>query len=110
MVYVFFVMIRRPPISTRTDTLFPYTTLFRSHSDAMKAERAHFGPERTGKHIGHVDFCGDRGDPVDGEARCRFADRIRDIAKCEIQAIGGRGSAVHIALQDRKSTRLNSSH
>src|SRR3546814_11140011 len=24
-------MIRRPPISTRTDTLFPYTTLFRSH-------------------------------------------------------------------------------
>src|SRR3546814_9585783 len=28
--YVFFLMIRRPPISTRTDTLFPYTTLFRS--------------------------------------------------------------------------------
>src|SRR3546814_5962241 len=27
---VFFLMIRRPPISTRTDTLFPYTTLFRS--------------------------------------------------------------------------------
>src|SRR3546814_6659755 len=26
-------MIRRPPRSTRTDTLFPYTTLFRSHSD-----------------------------------------------------------------------------
>src|SRR3546814_2855110 len=25
-----FLMIRRPPISTRTDTLFPYTTLFRS--------------------------------------------------------------------------------
>src|SRR3546814_10091259 len=29
-VLVFFVMIRRPPRSTRTDTLFPYTTLFRS--------------------------------------------------------------------------------
>src|SRR3546814_5651618 len=28
----FFLMIRRPPISTRTDTLFPYTTLFRSPS------------------------------------------------------------------------------
>src|SRR3546814_3234141 len=28
--YVFFFMIRRPPRSTRTDTLFPYTTLFRS--------------------------------------------------------------------------------
>src|SRR3546814_16994600 len=26
-------MIRRPPISTRTDTLFPYTTLFRSRFD-----------------------------------------------------------------------------
>src|SRR3546814_4503079 len=28
----FFLMIRRPPRSTRTDTLFPYTTLFRSYS------------------------------------------------------------------------------
>src|SRR3546814_5588067 len=28
---VLFLMIRRPPRSTRTDTLFPYTTLFRSH-------------------------------------------------------------------------------
>src|SRR3546814_20039305 len=28
----FFVMIRRPPRSTRTDTLFPYTTLFRSNA------------------------------------------------------------------------------
>src|SRR3546814_11364679 len=30
MYVVFFLMIRRPPRSTRTDTLFPYTTLFRS--------------------------------------------------------------------------------
>src|SRR3546814_2158866 len=30
--FFFFLMIRRPPISTRTDTLFPYTTLFRSAS------------------------------------------------------------------------------
>src|SRR3546814_17852004 len=29
-VCVFFLMIRRPPRSTRTDTLFPYTSLFRS--------------------------------------------------------------------------------
>src|SRR3546814_18218650 len=29
-VFFFFLMIRRPPRSTRTDTLFPYTTLFRS--------------------------------------------------------------------------------
>src|SRR3546814_20310454 len=29
--FFFFLMILRPPRSTRTDTLFPYTTLFRSH-------------------------------------------------------------------------------
>src|SRR3546814_2607177 len=32
-------MIRRPPRSTRTDTLFPYTTLFRSHRDRIGARR-----------------------------------------------------------------------
>src|SRR3546814_13695425 len=31
LVGFFFLMMRRPPRSTRTDTLFPYTTLFRSH-------------------------------------------------------------------------------
>src|SRR3546814_8082081 len=35
--FVFFLMIRRPPRSTRTDTLFPYTTLFRS--DGLLASR-----------------------------------------------------------------------
>src|SRR3546814_14593236 len=34
VVLIFFLMIRRPPRSTRTDTLFPYTTLFRSPRDA----------------------------------------------------------------------------
>src|SRR3546814_20076851 len=33
-------MIRRPPRSTRTDTLFPYTTLFRSVADAIAAHVA----------------------------------------------------------------------
>src|SRR3546814_19406211 len=32
--HLFFLRIRRPPRSTRTDTLFPYTTLFRSHAYA----------------------------------------------------------------------------
>src|SRR3546814_11840683 len=32
MLTLFFLMIRRPPRSTRTDTLFPYTTLFRSNN------------------------------------------------------------------------------
>src|SRR3546814_17895617 len=33
-----FLMIRQPPISTRTDTLFPYTTLFRSRREAPAAD------------------------------------------------------------------------
>src|SRR3546814_16814982 len=36
----FFLMIRRPPRSTRTDTLFPYTTLFRSRDGAAHARTA----------------------------------------------------------------------
>src|SRR3546814_17966677 len=44
-------MIRRPPISTRTDTLFPYTTLFRSgirviRVPAAEAEAVNNGPWR----------------------------------------------------------------
>src|SRR3546814_956406 len=34
LIVVFLLMIRRPPRSTRTDTLFPYTTLFRSGLDS----------------------------------------------------------------------------
>src|SRR3546814_561702 len=37
VVLFFFLMIRRPPRSTRTDTLFPYTTLFRSIGEVMGA-------------------------------------------------------------------------
>src|SRR3546814_18373276 len=36
----FFLMIRRPPRSTRTDTLFPYTTLFRSIQFVTKTDAA----------------------------------------------------------------------
>src|SRR3546814_13683443 len=36
----FFLMIRRPPRSTRTDTLFPYTTLFRSRGEAVGDDEA----------------------------------------------------------------------
>src|SRR3546814_11234031 len=43
--YLFFLMIRRPPRSTRTDTLFPYTTLFRSEPSpprrALGGDRGH---------------------------------------------------------------------
>src|SRR3546814_5856088 len=37
----FFLMIRRPPRSTRTDTLFPYTTLFRSDQHRHRHQRRH---------------------------------------------------------------------
>src|SRR3546814_11267367 len=44
-------MIRRPPRSTRTDTLFPYTTLFRS-------ARKLAGKRRRGRIVPHAGQCG----------------------------------------------------
>src|SRR3546814_14989981 len=46
----FFLMIRRPPRSTRTDTLFPYTTLFRSKPERWRAIGQHhiIAPGRNG--------------------------------------------------------------
>src|SRR3546814_1416684 len=44
MLRLFFLMIRRPPRSTRTDTLFPYTTLFRS-KDTFEREPANGGQQ-----------------------------------------------------------------
>src|SRR3546814_14134322 len=41
-------MILRPPRSTRTDTLFPYTTLFRSETEVVKAHFAGSGIIGTG--------------------------------------------------------------
>src|SRR3546814_1303843 len=63
----FFLMIRRPPRSTRTDTLFPYTTLFRSCwvcVDAIESAHAKIsGPSQSGGI---------------GDARCmQRAERIR---------------------------------
>src|SRR3546814_3902681 len=52
-------MIRRPPRSTRTDTLFPYTTLFRSERDAAAAAplAAGFRPRRRqlGRRMADID-------------------------------------------------------
>src|SRR3546814_1581861 len=50
-------MIRRPPRSTRTDTLFPYTTLFRSPDGAAAALRADSG--EAGRHPPSCDFLPD---------------------------------------------------
>src|SRR3546814_4083298 len=54
--FFFFLMIRRPPRSTRTDTLFPYTTLFRSQAERTPGEdrpqrlagRGNGDPRRSG--------------------------------------------------------------
>src|SRR3546814_13211142 len=52
MYVFFFLMIRRPPRSTRTDTLFPYTTLFRSFSSAAGL----LGPSGQASHAAANSF------------------------------------------------------
>src|SRR3546814_19303687 len=42
MIFLFFLMLRRPPRSTRTDTLFPYTTLFRSSGEKLQGGKDAF--------------------------------------------------------------------
>src|SRR3546814_17735375 len=61
-------MIRRPPRSTRTDTLFPYTTLFRSFLGTAPAE-PHQRPARP------VEDRGRQAGTVGGDRRSRLADR-----------------------------------
>src|SRR3546814_16834355 len=63
--FVFFLMIRRPPRSTRTDTLFPYTTLFRSCR-----EHAAF-PGHAGRCAGAARVLLSR---IDGQHRGRVRD------------------------------------
>src|SRR3546814_14266878 len=46
---IFFLRIRRPPRSTRTDTLFPYTTLFRS-ADQRQHRLAAVAHDTVGQH------------------------------------------------------------
>src|SRR3546814_17560363 len=49
-IFFFFLKIRRPPRSTRTDTLFPYTTLFRSESD-RRLQGAAAGGRALPRHL-----------------------------------------------------------
>src|SRR3546814_3899161 len=60
-------MIRRPPRSTRTDTLFPYTTLFRSdgHHGADEADRCAPG-QLQGRVAEGIRRCRKVGAPVNG--------------------------------------------
>src|SRR3546814_3584429 len=56
--YIFCLMIRRPPRSTRTDTLFPYTTLFRSRDHALGRKRGGRLAGRIGDDDGFDRRCG----------------------------------------------------
>src|SRR3546814_15122370 len=67
--FVCFLMIRRPPRSTRTDTLFPYTTLFRYAGTAAAAGRAQVHdrvPRRATRRPAHGRAAGAGADRVAG--------------------------------------------
>src|SRR3546814_3765991 len=99
-------MIRRPPRSTRTDTLFPYTTLFRSdpsqlriHGREHKAMVAIGDPRRAIEGLAADLFLyGCKGEGSALTVRQRQID-----ARSQLEP--GQGAA-----GDRKSTSLNSSH
>src|SRR3546814_2183410 len=109
-------MIRRPPRSTRTDTLFPYTTLFRSGIVIEDAGRQQALPIPRIRR--HDDLqSGNMGEPglvhvgmLTAEADSRAAHRAKGkrhtrLAPGHIADFSG-----VIDDLDRKSTRLNSSH
>src|SRR3546814_11192396 len=82
MSFFFFLMIRRPPRSTRTDTLFPYTTLFRSAA-APALDRSKQESEvdvtsvtQMDPHLFRWDGLGDRGDRGDGRHELVAATRV----------------------------------
>src|SRR3546814_17141937 len=94
-------MIRPPPRSTRTDTLFPYTTLFRS----MRASTA-----RSGKRSQSSFEPDQQGDTGNAE-RLVGISRLAPNDEVAIRQERGRCPARYIVAHlDRKSTRLNSSH
>src|SRR3712207_7683446 len=82
-------MIRRPPRST----LFPYTTLFRSEGDHGR---------ELGERFRHRH--------ADVPLRERIARRGEDADRLGARRLGAREPALVANEQDRKSTRLNSSH
>src|SRR3546814_20910352 len=99
----FFLMIRRPPRSTRTDTLFPYTTLFRSllaarrhPRDFARHHRTGIGPEMTDEQRMLVDMAGDIFGAY-GEAKATIADRSggRRVGKECVSTCRARWSPYH---------------
>src|SRR3546814_1725694 len=115
-------MIRRPPRSTRTDTLFPYTTLFRSSGTerpCQPGDIALLAP--TGAELWRYEEALERrGIPVATQAgkglfrRQEIQDLIaltRALAdRRDTLALGALLRGPLVGLTDRKSTRLKYSH
>src|SRR3546814_11912799 len=120
----FFLMIRRPPRSTRTDTLFPYTTLFRSVrvSPELRAmmgrpqgEQEHDDAERWLQLIEPADIPKFRGALeacLQGlSQKLNVVFRVRHYqGGTRIFNARATARAPEHGTIDRKSTRLNSSH
>src|SRR3546814_4647723 len=114
-------MIRRPPRSTRTDTLFPYTTLFRSNglfargefAAAIEAINAYFDKfpkpiqEKYARFI-RAESLWKTGKPK--EALHDYNIILNDWTSPYTERTLISVSTLHLQLKDRKSTRLNSSH
>src|SRR3546814_6897334 len=111
---MFIVRRRRPTISTRTDTLFTYTTLFRSllvaaRGDRGRADAQAGGDEGLLRVVGHrVLVDGDVGLAQRG-LRVLAGDALADHVDQHQVVLGAAGNDA-VAAVDRKSTRLNSSH
>src|SRR3546814_2131619 len=107
-------MIRRPPRSTRTDTLFPYTTLFRSPREpaavGLDARPLDRGPLAPVEHpvMDRRRIRRARDEAVEG---IDFADEVALPQAADRGVAGHRPNRRGVERQqDRKSTRLNSSH
>src|SRR3546814_1052982 len=111
-------MIRRPPRSTRTDTLFPYTTLFRSAAVLEQArQRGAQGAERARQRDRGEERRARRADVgVLGDEQVLGLQHVRTAQKHFGRYVAGqrvarrRLLAEGVGQLDRKSTRLNSSH
>src|SRR3546814_7782601 len=89
--FFFFLMIRRPPRSTRTDTLFPYTTLFRSNSLLAYAVKRGLLTENPLAGVDHVEIDDDASERVrwlsaDEQARLMAALAARELSAREARA------------------------
>src|SRR3546814_20184593 len=98
-------MIRHPPRLPLTDTLCPYTTLFRPH--ASEQERADVTAARAAWFDGQSELDPDRLIFIDESGLSTKMARLRGWAPKGERC---RAAVPHGHWKDRKSTRLNSSH